>query len=264
MQETLVWFLGWKDAWSCDRLPTPVFLGFPGGSDSKESACNVGELGFIPGRGRSPRGGHGDPLQYSCLENPHGQRSLAAYNSLWGHKELTTMEQLSTAQRESVSFHERQSDILPKWLFHFTNESSFCFAFLLKIDIGNICNLDIVIDIWDIEWTLFPRQTIQYHGNQSLCSDQPCWRSWSWMVLWRPTRPSRTNTPKNVLFIIEDWNAKVWSRETPGITGKFGLGVQNEAGQRLIEIFQENAQVIANTLFQQHKRILYTWISPDG
>ena len=69
---------------------------------------------------------------------------------------------------------------------------------------------------------------------------------------------------KDVLFIIEDWNAKVGSQETPGVTGKFGLGVQNEAGQRLIEFCQENALVIANTLFQQHKRRLYTWSSPDG
>ena len=69
-------------------------------------------------------------------------------------------------------------------------------------------------------------------------------------------------TPKkDVLFIIGDWNAKVGSQEAPGVTGKFGLGVQNEAGQRLI---QENTLVIANTLFQQHKRILYTWTSPDG
>ena len=60
--------------------------------------------------------------------------------------------------------------------------------------------------------------------------------------------------PKDVLFIIGDWNAKVGSQEIPGITGKFGLGVQNEAGQRLIEFCQENALVIANTLFQQHKR----------
>ena len=72
-------------------------------------------------------------------------------------------------------------------------------------------------------------------------------------------------TPKkDVLFIIEDWNAKVLSQETPGVTGKFGLGVQNEAGQRLIEFRQENALATANTLFQQHKRILYTWTSPDG
>ena len=72
-------------------------------------------------------------------------------------------------------------------------------------------------------------------------------------------------TPKkDVLFILGDWNAKVGSQETPGVTGKFGLGVQNEAGQRLIEFCQENALIIANTLFQQHKRRLYTWTSPDG
>ena len=61
-----------------------------------------------------------------------------------------------------------------------------------------------------------------------------------------------------------DWNAKVGSQETPGVTGKFGLGMRNEAGQRLVEFCQENALVIANTLFQQHKRRLYTWTSPDG
>ena len=70
--------------------------------------------------------------------------------------------------------------------------------------------------------------------------------------------------PKNVLFIIGNWNAKVGSQETPEVTGKFGLGVQNEAGQRLIEFCQENALMIANTLFQQYKRRLYTWTSPDG
>ncbi|XDA71171.1 hypothetical protein R6Z07M_001501 [Ovis aries] len=72
-------------------------------------------------------------------------------------------------------------------------------------------------------------------------------------------------TPKkDVLFIIGDWDAKVGSQETPGVTGKFGLGVQNEAGQRLIDFCQQNTLVIANTLFQQHKRRLYTWTSPDG
>ena len=64
--------------------------------------------------------------------------------------------------------------------------------------------------------------------------------------------------------MIGDWNAKVGSQETPGVTGKFGLGIWNEAGQRLIEFCQENALVITNTLFQQHKRRLYTWTSPDG
>ena len=69
---------------------------------------------------------------------------------------------------------------------------------------------------------------------------------------------------KDVLFIIRDWNAKVGSQEIPGVTGKFGLGVQNEAGQRLTEFCQENALVIANTLLQQQKRRLYTWAPPDG
>ena len=69
---------------------------------------------------------------------------------------------------------------------------------------------------------------------------------------------------KDVLFIIGDCNAKVGSQETPGITGKFGLGAQNEAGQRLIEFWQENALIIANTLFQQHKRRRYTRTLPDG
>ena len=72
-------------------------------------------------------------------------------------------------------------------------------------------------------------------------------------------------TPKKVvLFIIGDGNAKVGSQETPGVIGKAGLGVRNEAGQRLIEFCQENILVIANTLFQQHKRRLYTWTSPNG
>ena len=71
-------------------------------------------------------------------------------------------------------------------------------------------------------------------------------------------------TPQKDVLFIGDWNAKVGSQETPGVTGKFGLGVQNEAGQRLIEFCQENTLVIAKTLYQQHKRRLYTWTSPDG
>ena len=74
-------------------------LGFPDGSDSKESACSVGDLDSIPGSGRSPGGGHGNPLQYPCLENPHGQRSLAGYCP-WGHKESDMTEGLSTAHME--------------------------------------------------------------------------------------------------------------------------------------------------------------------
>ena len=82
--------------WRRDRLPTPVFLGFPGGSDSRESACNVGNLGSIPGLEKSSGGGRGNLLQYSCLENPHGQRSLVGYSS-WGHKESDMTVWLSTA-----------------------------------------------------------------------------------------------------------------------------------------------------------------------
>ena len=86
------------------------------------------------------------------------------------------------------------------------------------------------------------------------------------MVLWRLqdllelTQKKR----KDVLFIIGDWNAEVGNQQIPGVTGKFGLGVQNEAEQRLTEFYQENALVIANTPFQQHKRRLYTPTSPDG
>ena len=92
----------WLDSWvgktPCrrDTLPTAVFLGFPGGSDNEESAFNGGDLGLIPGLGRSPGEGKGYPLQYSCLENLHGQRSLVGY-SPWGCKELDMTEQLSTA-----------------------------------------------------------------------------------------------------------------------------------------------------------------------
>ena len=110
----------------------------------------------------------------------------------------------------------------------------------------------------------FPRQTIQYHRNPSLCPNQYCWRSWSWTVLWRPTRPSRTNTQERCPFHYKGLDAKVGSQEIPGVTGKFGFGMWIAAGQRLIEFCQENALIIANTLFQQHQRRLYTWTSPDG
>ena len=86
------------------------------------------------------------------------------------------------------------------------------------------------------------------------------------MLSFKPTfslSSSKLIPKKDVLFIIGDWNAKVGGQETPGVTGKFGVGVQNEAGQRLIGFCQENALVIV-ILFQQHKRRLYTWTSPDG
>ena len=84
------------------------------------------------------------------------------------------------------------------------------------------------------------------------------------MVLCWPTKPSRTNTKKVILFNIEAWNPKLLSQEIAEVTGKLGLGVQNDGHQRLIEFSQENALVIANTLIQKHKKGLYTWTSPDG
>ena len=110
----------------------------------------------------------------------------------------------------------------------------------------------------------FPRQTIQYHNIQVYA---PTSNAEEAEVEWfyEDLQDLLELTPKKeVLFMIGDWNAKVGSQETPGVTGKFGLEVQNETGQRLIGFCQENAVVIANTLFQQHKRTLYTWTSPDG
>ena len=107
----------------------------------------------------------------------------------------------------------------------------------------------------------FPRQTIQYHSNPSLT---PASNAEEAEVerFYEDLQDLLELTPKkDVRFIIGDWNAKVGSQETPGVTGKFGLGIQNEAGQRLIEFCQENALVIANTLFQQHKRRLYTCLT---
>ena len=84
-------------------------------------------------------------------------------------------------------------------------------------------------------------------------------------AVWVTNDSQCIGTPKkDVLFVIGDWNAKVGSQETPGVAGKFGLGVQNEAGQRLVDFCQENTLVIANTFFQQHKRRLYTWTSPES
>ena len=112
----------------------------------------------------------------------------------------------------------------------------------------------------------FPRQTIQYHSNPSLCHDQHAEEAeveWFYEDLQGLLE---LTSKKDVLFIIGDWNAKVGSQEIPGVTSKFGLKVQNEAGKRLTEFCQENTLVIANSngLFQQHKRRLYTWTSADG
>ena len=92
-----------KIPWRRDRLPTPVFMGFSGSSDGKDSACSVGDLGSIPGLGRPPGGGPGNLLQYSCLENSHGQRGMAGY-SPWSQKESDTNKQLSTAEHGMCTY----------------------------------------------------------------------------------------------------------------------------------------------------------------
>ena len=93
-------------------------LNFPGGSDGKKSACNVGDPGSIPGSGRSPERGQGNPLQYSCLENPHGQRSLAGY-SPWGRKQWDKTERLSTHKLHIFAKHKHASDRALTYFFHF-------------------------------------------------------------------------------------------------------------------------------------------------
>ena len=106
----------------------------------------------------------------------------------------------------------------------------------------------------------FPRQTIQYHSNPTSNAEEAEVERFS-----EDLQDLLELTPqKDVLFIIGEWNAKVGIQETPGVTGKFGLGIWNEAGQRLIEFCQENTLVIAHTLFLQYKRRLYIWTSPDG
>ena len=110
----------------------------------------------------------------------------------------------------------------------------------------------------------FPRQTIQHYGNPSLCSNQYAEEA---EIEWfyEDLQDLLELTPKtDVLFIIGDWNTKVRSQRIPGLTSKFDLGVQNEAGQRLTEFCQENALIIAKSFFQQYKKRLYTWTSADG
>ena len=117
---------------------------------------------------------------------------------------------------------------------------------------------------WQNDFCSFPRQTVQYHSNPSLCPNHNAKEA---EVEWfyEDVQDLLVLTAKKgVLFIIGDCNAKVGSQEKPGVTDKFGLGVQNEPGQRLTEFCQENTLVIVNTLFWQHKKWLYTWTSPDG
>ena len=108
---------------------------------------------------------------------------------------------------------------------------------------------------------LFPRQTIQYYSNPSLCLRHECQRSWSWMVLWWP---SRTNTKKDILFIIGGWNAKVGSQEIPAVTGKFGLGSTKWSKAKANRILPRECIGHSKHPFLTTQRWLYTWISPDG
>ena len=111
---------------------------------------------------------------------------------------------------------------------------------------------------------LFPRQTIQYTVIQVYVLTSNAEEAEVEWFCEDLQDLLELTLKKDVLFIIGDWNAKIGSKGTPGVTGKFGLGIRNEAEQRPIEFCQENALVIANSLFQQHKRRLYTWTSPDG
>ena len=129
MQESLVRFLGQE--YPLEKIQATHFsiLGFCGGSDSKELDCNAGDLGLIPGMGRSPGGGHRYPPQCSCLENPHGQRNLASY-SPWGCKESDMTERLSTAQHKGI-----RTQAFPEQEWEYKRLQSFLWAiwkFILK------------------------------------------------------------------------------------------------------------------------------------
>ena len=144
-------------------------------------------------------------------------------------------------------------------LFHFHQEAfQFLFTFCQNSVLG--CNLknDRMISV-RFQGKTFNITVIQIYALTSNAEEAEVER------IYEDLQDLLELTPKKgVLFIFGDWNAKVGSQETPGVTGKFGLGIQNEIGQRLREFCQENALVIANTLFQQHKTRLYTWTSPDG
>ena len=117
---------------------------------------------------------------------------------------------------------------------------------------------------WQNDFCSFPNQTIHYHSTPSLCPDHNAEDAEVEWVYENLQDLLELIFPKDVLFFIGDWNVNVESQEIPGVTGKFGLGVQNKAGQRLTEFCQENPLLIASTVFQQHKRRHYTWTSPDS
>ena len=129
-------------------------------------------------------------------------------------------------------------------------------------DVGNLISGSSAFSKTSMDIWKFMVHILLKRGLENFKHDFP--GVWEVKQLYEDLQDLLELTPKkDVLFIIGNWNAKVGSQETPGVTGKFGLGLQNEAGQRLIEFCQENPLVIANTLFQQHERRLYTWTSPD-
>ena len=111
---------------------------------------------------------------------------------------------------------------------------------------------------------MFQRQSIQCRSNPSPCPTSNAEEAEVERFYEDLQDLLELMPQKDILFIKGDWNEKVGGQETPGVTGKFGLGVQNEAVQSLTEYWQENALIIANTLFQKRKRVLYTWTSPDS
>ena len=118
---------------------------------------------------------------------------------------------------------------------------------------------------WQNDLGSFPRQTIQNHSNPRLHPSHWCWRSWRWLIPWRSTRLSRTNTKKrDILFMLWEWYTKVGNQAISRIIGKFGFSIQNEAVWNLTELHQENMLVISNTLCQQPKRWFYIRTSPNG
>ena len=111
---------------------------------------------------------------------------------------------------------------------------------------------------------LLPRQTIQHHNNPSLCPNHWCWRRWSWTVLWRPIRPSRTNTHQRCSFHHRGLAIKSRKSRNTWSNRQIWPWSTEQSRAKANRVLRENTPVIANTLFQQHKRRLYTWTSPDG
>ena len=187
---------------------------FPDGSEGKESVRNAGDPGSIPWSERYSGEGNGNPLQNLAGES-HRQRSLVGY-SPWGHRELGRTEELTL----SLPFSHSLTWLVGKPALTIRTFVDKLMALLFNMPVGCkqeslrrnwvaiIVNKSLKCSTWmqSQKWLndicLFPRQTIQYHSNPSLCPNQLHWRSWGWTVLWRPTRPSRTNTPlKKMSFL---------------------------------------------------------------